>query len=73
MPINKVYEVSQDFVVNNSSYFKGQKYELSDEIAAQAPDGSIKEFVPPVEPEPTTEPVPAKPWMGNHTVGQKTK
>ena len=85
-PEVKVYEVLLTFEVNGLTYQAGEKYELSTDVVATLPEGTVVEYVvPPVEPAATPEasttaPVetteapaaqPAKPWVGGHVVGRE--
>jgi len=71
----KVYECLEDFVLpsvvpgqeGGVSYTKGEKYQFPAEILALVPEGVLQE-VTPEPPTPKPAPVPAKPFVGGHTM-----
>lgn len=75
----KVYVVKTAFEHEGLAYAEGEKYELTDSVVAAMPEGALEVFntepVPPAADATVTEEkpaaVPAKPWVGGHTVGRE--
>lgn len=74
-----VYVVKTAFEHEGLAYAEGEKYELTDAVVSAMPAGSVEVFAPEA-PAPTGDAaateekpaaVPAKPWVGGHTVGQE--
>lgn len=77
---DNVYVVKTAFEHEGLTYAQGEKYELTPEVVATLPEGSVEKYVPEPTPPagegantaaPATEATPAKPWVGNHTVGRE--
>jgi len=80
----KVYVVKKGFEYDGLIYADGEKYELAVSTVSKLPEGSVEEFVQAPETTATSEAgvdtsapaeekkesVPAKPWVGGHTVGK---
>lgn len=75
----KVYVVKTAFEHDGLAYAEGEKYELTDSVVAAMPEGTLEVFTPePAAPtgeaavtEEKPAAVPAKPWVGGHTVGRE--
>lgn len=84
-PTKKLFKVLKATVIGDLSYDEGQTYELTDEQAGAFEAGTLEVIATPPEapaapeaPAPGEAPAapaegvqPAKPWVGNHTVGRE--